>query len=182
MGESAADGWSSQGVGRTAFCLVPSTFQLHVTLMKEDSEAGAAETGRLAPFRCFSAGQLMNHDVGTRNMTEPRDDQGRVSGGNPYEVSATASDDLKQQPTAFQILWAFIVAIVAGVIVFFSTCFGTGILLFEFSQINIHSDDPSGLILLAIVVGAIAAGFTIYKIYRSVIRSRVSKASGTENG
>ncbi|MFO0977932.1 MAG: hypothetical protein U0996_16120 [Planctomycetaceae bacterium] len=151
-------------------------------LLKDDAEAGAAETGRLAPFRYFSVGQLMNRDVGTRNMGEPRDDQSRVSGGNPYEVSATESEDLKQQPTAFQILWAFIIAIVAGVIVFFSTCFGTGILLFEFSRINIHSDDPSGLILLAIVVGAIAAGLTIYKTYRSVIRSRVSDVDRKENG
>lgn len=151
-------------------------------MLLKDADAGAAEIGRLAPFRYFSVGQLMNHDVGTRNMAEPRDDQGRVSGGNPYEVSATASEDLKQQPTALQILWAFIVAIVAGVIVFFSTCFGTGILLFEFSRINIHRDDPSALILLAIVVAAIAAGFTIYKIYRSVIRSRVSNVERKENG
>lgn len=115
-------------------------------------------------------------------MGESENDQGVVLGVNPYEVSATASEDLKQQPTALQILWAFIIAIVAGVIVFFSTCFGTGILLFEFSRINIHSDDPSGLILFAIVVGAIAAGFTIYKIYRSVIRSRVSNLDRKENG
>lgn len=112
-------------------------------------------------------------------MTEHRDDQGRVSGGNPYEVSATASDDLKQQPTAFQILWAFIIAIVAGVIVFFSTCFGTGILLFEFSQISIHRDDPSALILLAIVVGAIAAGFTVLKTYRSLVRFRTTHRNRT---
>ncbi len=100
-------------------------------------------------------------------------DQGTVPEKNPYEVSTVASADPTRQPTSLTIVWALIVAIVAGVVVFFSTCIGTGLVLFELGR-SVRDDSPE-LILLTVVIGVPAAGLTIFKSFRSVIRSRVSR-------
>ncbi len=108
-------------------------------------------------------------------MVEPLGDQGKVPEKNPYEVSTVASADLTQQPTALQIIGAVILAIGTGAIAFFPTCFGTGILLAQFGL------TIPGVIFLAILVGALVAGITIYKSYGTLIGSWTTHRKGAQS-
>lgn len=91
-------------------------------------------------------------------------DQGTVPDKSPYEVSTAAPKERTQQPTEFQIFGAILLAIVAGVLAFFTTCFGSGLLLYEFAH-------GTGTVEFAILMGTVAAGFTILSTYLALIRS-----------
>ncbi len=119
-------------------------------------------------------------------------DQGKVPEKNPYEVSAIASADRTQQPTALQIIGAVILAIIAGMIVFFITCLGTMVAAFEFPETRERNAAREILIVVGGgVVGTIAVSLTIYRTYRSLImyqttgrnkrKEPVHKESGTRS-
>ncbi|HCP13183.1 MAG TPA: hypothetical protein DIT89_12690 [Planctomycetaceae bacterium] len=90
---------------------------------------------------------------------------------NPYQVlqSPGLREDDARQPTGFQIVGAVLLAGFAGTMVFAATCFGTGIFLYEYSPRNSNSGDPTGLFGFATFAGIVAAGYTIYKVYGSLI-------------
>jgi len=101
----------------------------------------------------------------------PTDPESESPEKNPYQVihSAALREEDARQLTGFQIAGAVLLAGFAGTMAFAATCFGSGILLYEYSPRSSNGSDPTGIIGFAIVAGIVAAGFTVYKVYGSLI-------------
>ncbi|MBL8812904.1 MAG: hypothetical protein JNM43_22245 [Planctomycetaceae bacterium] len=104
-------------------------------------------------------------------MHMPMDPEPEPKEKNPYQVlqSPELREEDARQPTGFQIVGAVLLAVFAGAMAFAVTCFGTGIFVYEYSPRS-SSGDPTGVIGFAIFAGIVVAGFTVYKVYGSLIQ------------